>query len=269
MKVQRFKYSKNTLRTAGLSLAFLAGISLTGCAATTADQQAMDDPHAVHDPLEGYNRAVFAFNDALDQAVAKPVVKGYRAVLPQGVRNGIHNFLTNLKSPIDLANQLLQGDLEGAGNVVFRTTVNTLTGFGGILDNAAAEGVEHEEEDFGQTLAVWGVDAGPYFVLPILGPSTIRDTVGIVVDTYADPLRLYLYNTDQEEWYYARVVVDGIDRRDRIYEALDDLRTNSFDYYAAVRSAYLQRREALIKDEEPGAAQAPSIPDYDEMDEQD
>ena len=266
MKVQKLMRSAATMKTISLSLVVAAALSLVGCASTGNQQTASDDPHAVNDPWEGYNRKVFAFNDALDQAVGKPVVKGYRAVLPQGVRNGVHNFLSNLNSPVNLANQLLQGDLKGAGNVVFRTTVNTLTGFGGVLDNAAAEGWEPEKEDFGQTLAVWGAGSGPYLVLPVLGPSTVRDTIGLVADTYMDPLRWYLFNTHNEEWYYGEVVMIGVDTRDQVYDALNDLRTNSIDYYAAVRSAYLQHRSAMINDQDAGAEQAPAIPDYDDMD---
>jgi phospholipid-binding lipoprotein MlaA len=241
----------------------IGGLALTGCASTSSTTGEAGEDSAVYDPWEGYNRNAFEFNNALDQALAKPVVLVYRALLPQGVRNGIHNLLITLKSPLTLANQLLQGDLEGAGTVVARTTINTFTGLG-VLDNAGAGGLKHEPEDFGQTLAVWGVHSGPYLVLPFFDPSTVIDTAGIVVDSYADPLRIYLFNTDREALYYGRVATTLIDKRDRVNDALEDLRANSFDFYAAVRSAYFQHRNALINDQDPEDLAAPEIPDYDE-----
>src|SRR5690606_26165378 len=109
-------------------------------------------------------------------------------------------------------------------------------------------------EDFGQTLAVWGVEHGPYLILPIMGPSSFRDAAGLAVDALADPVRIYLYNTDNEGWHYARLAATAIDTRTDLLDVLDDLRRNSFDYYATLRSAYYQRREALVWDEKAGAA---------------
>lgn len=235
-------------------------VALLGC--STASDQTVSE---INDPFESLNRGMFAVNDALDQAIAEPVARGYREVVPKSARRGIHNFLINLKSPVFLANQILQGDLEGAGNVLMRVTVNTFVGIGGLFDVAGSEGFEHEHEDFGQTLAVWGIDHGPYLVLPLFGPSSFRDATGLLVDAFADPVRLYLFNTDQENLYYARVVMSGIDRRESLLEVLDDLRKSSIDYYAAVRSAYYQRREALVNDEDPDAMDGPEIPDYDDF----
>jgi phospholipid-binding lipoprotein MlaA len=256
VKVDRF-------REASLALILLAGLGLSGCA--TTGQEASSQ---INDPFEEFNRGMFAVNDAVDQVLMRPVAKAYRAVTPKELRKGVHNILTNLKSPITFANQVLQGDFEGAGNVLLRTTLNTFAGMGGLMDVAAAEGIEDEPEDFGQTLAVWGMGHGPYIVLPILGPSSLRDATGLAVDTFADPLRLYLHNTDQEEWYYARVAAIGIDKREALLDVLDDLRSSSFDYYAALRSAYYQRRAALVNDESPENSTAPVIPDYDDMDEE-
>jgi len=259
-KIQMRKH--NNFRLAGLVLALLLGIGLSGC--SSVEQTNAED---INDPFESFNRGVFAVNDAVDQALIRPLAKTYRAVTPAIARKGLHNVLINLKSPLTLANQLLQGDFEGAGDVLIRVTVNTFTGFAGLMDVAEAEGIEYEPEDFGQTLAVWGVDHGPYLVLPILGPSSFRDATGLAVDTLADPLRLYLFNTDQEEWYYARVAATGIDKREELLDVLDDLRSNSFDYYATLRSAYYQRRAALVNDDSPEAMAGPAIPDYDDMDE--
>lgn len=216
----------------------------------------------VNDPLEETNRAVMHVNEALDKVVLEPVARGYRFVVPEAFRYVVRNFLRNLKSPVIIANQLLQGDLEGTANSTGRFVINTLAGFGGILDLAEQGGIPYEPEDFGQTLAVWGVGNGPYLVIPVLGPSTVRDATGSLVDMYADPLRIYLFNTNRDEWHYGRVATNVIDQREEMLDIIDDLRRNSFDYYAAVRSAYIQRRHALVNDLNPDAAAGPAIPEY-------
>lgn len=208
----------------------------------------------IRDPMEGVNRGIFKFNDAVDTAVLRPVAKGYRTVVPQPARTGVRNFLHNLKSPQIIANNLLQGDLTDAGNSTTRFAANTLFGLGGLIDVAGKEGIKYEEEDFGQTLGVWGVGNSPYVVLPLLGPSSVRDTAGLVVDSYTDPVRLWLTNTDNEGWYYAKVGVATVDKREELLDLLDDLKKNSIDYYAALRSSYAQRREAQVKDSSDDAA---------------
>lgn len=217
----------------------------------------------VYDPMENMNRTTLKINEAIDKGVLEPVARGYRAATPTAFRLALRNFLRNLKSPVIIGNQILQGDLEGTANSTLRMVVNTLAGFGGILDLASDGGVAYEQEDFGQTLAVWGVDDGPYLVLPLLGPSTLRDAGGMLVDAYADPIRLYLFNTDQEEWHYARIAAGVVDQREELLEVIDDLRRNSFDYYAALRSTYMQRRKALINDQDPDAGTSPAIPEYE------
>ena len=235
----------------------------TGCASTQNADGGAADAAEISDPLEGVNRGVFAFNDAVDRAVGRPIAQGYRAVVPKPARTGVRNFLSNLRSPIVLANNVLQGDVEGSGKTLLRAVVNTTVGVGGLFDVAGHEGVKDDPEDFGQTLAVWGAGHGPYLVLPLLGPSSVRDATGMMVDSYADPLRLYLYNTDNEGWHYARIGATYVDKREELLDVLDDLRKNSFDYYAALRSVYVQRREALVHDQNPDETAAPSIPDYD------
>ncbi|MCB9990353.1 MAG: VacJ family lipoprotein [Rhodospirillales bacterium] len=242
-----------------LCLAAFMCLMIAGC---TTNPQTADGE--IYDPLEDMNRSVFEANDALDQAVARPIAQAYRSVTPKLVRESVRNFLRNLRTPINMANNILQGDIEGAAGDLSRFVMNTSIGIGGLFDVAADTGLEYEHEDFGQTLGVWGIAHGPYLVLPVIGPSSFRDATGILVDTFADPVRLYLYNTDQEEWYYARVVATGIDKREELLDALDDLRANSFDYYAAIRSAYMQKREAMLRDDDPDAVVAPAIPDYDE-----
>ncbi|MGB0720635.1 MAG: MlaA family lipoprotein, partial [Bdellovibrionales bacterium] len=202
-------------------------------------------------------------NAAVDENVIHPVLKGYRAVTPEGVRSGVHNFLTNLKSPVVIVNQVLQGDIDGAGTALFRVTVNTLAGFGGILDVAAREGIAYEPEDFGQTLAVWGLDHGPYLVVPILGPSSMRDYAGYIVDAFADPLRWYLFDHDHDGLYYAKTALTYMDLRNELMDVLEELEKSSIDYYAATRSVYYQNRDAMVNDLGDGVGFA-AIPDYDE-----
>ncbi len=235
-------------------------MSLTACSTTSEPNYSGE----VSDPFEELNRKTFAFNEALDKAVFNPVVKGYRTVVPQPARTGVRNFVRNLNSPIIVGNQILQGDVEGAAGGVTRFAVNTVFGVGGLIDVAADAGLPYEKEDFGQTLAVWGVGSGPYVVMPIFGPSTMRDATGSLVDGYADPLRIYLDNIDEEEWIYARAGLQGLVAKDEFYDVLNDLRMNSFDYYAAVRSVYIQNRNALINDQDPEMAAGPAIPDYDD-----
>lgn len=217
----------------------------------------------INDPLEGVNRVAFKMNDRADRFVLEPIAKGYRAVTPEGGRVVVRNFLRNLNSPTVIGNELLQGDFKGAGNATARVVINTLAGFGGLIDVADMGGIEHQPEDFGQTLATWGVGDGMYLMLPLLGPSSLRDASGRLVDSYADPLRIYLFNIDEEHLHYTRLGVDAVSKREELIEVIDDLRRNSFDYYAAVRSAYYQHRQALIADQKSG--NAPDIPDYDDF----
>jgi phospholipid-binding lipoprotein MlaA len=239
----------------------LTAFLCTGLAGCTTTQQAQGE---IADPFQGFNKAVFAFNDTADQAIMRPIAKGYRAAVPKPARTGLKNFLRNLRAPVNLANEVLQGDLQGAGNVLTRTTVNTFIGVGGIVDVAAMEGYPYDQEDFGQTLAVWGVDHGPYLVLPLLGPSSVRDGSGLLVDHFLDPLNWYFYNVrpSNEGWAYGRLVADGLVKREELLDVLDDLRRNSFDYYAAMRSAYVQRRAAMVRDSDTGGNAAMTIPDY-------
>ena len=223
------------------AVAVFALLGLTACASGPDGE--------IADPMEGMNRGIFKFNDVVDTAVMRPVAKGYREVVPQPARKGIRNVLHNLKSPQYIANDLLQGDLDGVGKNTTRLFANTLLGIGGIFDVAGAEGVKHDPEDFGQTLGVWGVGNSPYLVLPFFGPSSVRDATGLLVDTYTDPLVLYLTNTGQEEWWYACIGVTAVDTREELLDVLDDLKKNSIDYYAAMRSSYAQRREAQVRDD--------------------
>lgn len=242
-------------------------LSLTGCASgRKANPNTMPtaSTSTPGDPLEGYNRFMFKINDAIDRNAFEPIARGYRDYVPSPARTGLRNFLHNLRTPVNAANNILQGDVEGFATDISRFTINTTIGIGGLIDIAKQTGLEYRPEDFGQTMGVWGIGQGPYFVIPLLGPSTIRDTAGLLVDTYADPVRIYLYNTHNEGWYYARSIATSVDERELLLDAVDDLRRHSFDFYAATRSAYLQERAAMVANKRPGAmaANAPTIPDY-------
>jgi phospholipid-binding lipoprotein MlaA len=238
-------------------------VSVMLSACTNSEEVFRDKELGIYDPFEKYNRQSLRANNALDKAVLEPIAKGYRKVTPKAARIITRNFLTNLNSPIDIGNQILQGDAKGAANASARMVINTLAGFGGILDLAEQGGIPREPEDFGQTLAVWGVGNGPYIMLPLMGPSNLRDVSGMVVDRMADPLSNYLFNINEGHLQYTRTGVTILSKREELIEVIDDLRQNSFDSYAAIRSAYHQQRKALINDQE-GGFEA-EIPEYDDF----
>jgi phospholipid-binding lipoprotein MlaA len=231
------------LRAASLAL----GLALAAC----ATQPPADDPYAVSDPLEGINRPVFAFNDFLDRNVLEPVARGYRDVVPGPVRKGVRNFLNNLRSPVILFNDAVQGEGKLAGDTFARMWLNTILGVGGIMDVGTQSGIPFHDADFGQTLGVWGVGGDPYLVLPIFGPSSPRDTVGLVADSLADPANGLAAANDVGWVVYIRDAVSGIDTREQYIDPIERIRSTSLDYYAAIRSLYRQRRAAEILHEQP------------------
>lgn len=202
-----------------------------------------NSPRSPQDPWESFNRGTYKFNDALDRAVAKPVAKAYVKVVPEAVRIGVSNFFSNLETPTVMLNDALQGKFLAAGNDLGRFLLNTTLGLAGILDPATPAGLARNDEDFGQTLGKWGVHAGPFIELPLLGPSDLRDAPARVVDTYTNP-RQYIKNNYIQ---YGLYLPDFIDRRARLL-SLDETLQNTFDPYAFVRDAYLQRRAYLVSD---------------------
>jgi phospholipid-binding lipoprotein MlaA len=252
-------------RLAVLLLCGALALGATSCARTSGTGASADAAlHAseVRDPIEPVNRAVFGFNNFLDMILIEPVAKVYNAVLPRFMRDGIRNFMRNLKSPIIVGNDILQGNAGSAGIATARFIINTTAGVGGLFDVAGREGLAYVPEDFGQTMGVWGAGEGFYLVLPVLGPSNLRDAGGDFADAWADPLRIWSFKTGHDWIYYTRNGVEALDDRARIIKAVDDLRRNSIDYYAAARSAYTQNRRAEIRNENERAA--PQIPDYDD-----
>lgn len=246
-------------RFLGLAIMVSAlALSVTGCAMNPKGAGTGDET-AISDPLEPVNRMTFAFNEMVDAVLLTPITSLYRAVVPQVARNAVHNVVDNLKSPVYLANELLQGNVKDAGTVVQRFAINTVAGVGGIVDVAAKQGVTYQPEDFGQTLASWGVDSGPYIVWPILGPSTLRDSVGFVADVAMDPIYWYAKNTDRDAINHTRAGLTLVDTKDRTLDLVQDLRRNSGDMYTAMQSVYIQRRQALVNDLEPGKQSLPTI----------
>lgn len=210
-------------------------VALSACASSA--------PSDVYDPWEPLNRTVFGLNELVDLMVIEPasIVYGH---LPSPVRTGVRNVLNNLKEPVTFMNAGLQGNGETAGTALGRFMINTLVGMGGLFDLASEFGYERRVEDFGQTLGHWGVGPGPFLMLPLLGPSTVRDTAGMGVDFLAtQPLPPNLGT----EASIAVRAVDGVDTRERLTPVINDVRANSLDPYATFRSAYLQRRAAEIR----------------------
>jgi len=199
----------------------------------------------IYDPLEGINRAVFGFNNVADRIVLEPVAKGYKK-LPPPIQSGIGNFLRNLKLPLVALNQLLQGQSQNAAESTGRFFVNSTIGIFGLIDVADNMGLEEKEEDFGQTLATWGVGDGFYIVLPLFGPSNVRDTTGMIMTLMTDPVNAYAANRDEAWVIPLRTAANAVDQRSKIMDEVNALRDNSVDYYAAVRSSYYQNRKAAI-----------------------
>lgn len=223
-----------------------------------------DDPFADYeeeleddnDPLEIPNRFIFAFNQTLDVAIIRPIAVLYRDLVPEYLRQRVHLFLRNLSEPVTLANDLLQGDFDRAGTTADRFLLNSTGGVLGFWDVATDLGHPYHKEDFGQTLGVHGVGEGPYLVLPLLGPSNLRDATGKVVDIFLDPFFYIARETDKEEWQFYRFLLDGLDFRTRNLETLDEIERDALDFYARLRSLYRQKRDAEIRNDAEALADA-------------
>ena len=235
------KLNKENNRICALRAALLVlCLALTGGCASTGTGS-FSDPA---DPWEGMNRQVFAFNETVDSATLKPIAKAYKSGVPFFVRHRIANFFANLGDVPNALNNLLQGKPGRALNDVLRVAVNTTFGILGLFDVASALGLEKSEEDFGQTLARWGVGAGPYFVVPLLGPSTVRDFPGKVVDYFLSPVT-HVNDAGARDVMFA---VDTVHMRANLLAKEPVVRELSPDFYSAVKSFYLERRKSLVKD---------------------
>jgi phospholipid-binding lipoprotein MlaA len=224
--------------TARVTLLAAACLTVFGCASLPPNSKR--DPR---DPWERMNRTTFKVNTALDHAVARPVARGYQKVVPGPVRTSVSNFMDNLFYPVTMANDLLQGKLKGFGQDTGRFLLNTTVGIGGLFDPATKVGLDKHEEDLGQTFGVWGIKPGPYIMIPILGPSDVRDGIGRVGDGFMSPLS-YVNNN------YIRYGVYGLDVIDIRYRLLpqDHLLDESYDPYSFLKNAYLQRRQYQVTD---------------------
>ena len=201
----------------------------------------------VNDPLESVNRRIFAFNEVIRQYLLDPVVTGYNLVLPEVAREAIANALNNISEPVVLANDLLQGKFKRGFVTASRLVINTTAGVGGLFDVAKNLGFEEHEEDFGQTLATWGIGDGLYLVLPLLGPSNPRDAFGqIFVDPFFDPLGYYLDDQDLEEVGYGLTALKGVVSYADVKDHMDGLKDTSVDFYGTIRSLHLQKRRLEI-----------------------
>jgi phospholipid-binding lipoprotein MlaA len=233
------------------SVILLMSLALASCATAGADPNQ-------NDPFESTNRALFEATLAFDKTITRPLAVGYRDVLPQDARIVVRNFLDNLNSPVIFVNDVLQAEPDRAGTTFARAVVNTTVGVGGLFEVAEGWGLPQHREDFGQTLAVWGIGEGPYLMIPLLGPSNARDLVGRGVDFVMDPLFHVRWG---EYWYvpWVRYSVDIIDLRSRAIEQIDNVERTSADFYGATRSLYRQNRTDAINN---GAVTAEELPGF-------
>lgn len=231
--------------------ALLGMVALAGCATMPPlnDPEAMKEFQETNDPLEPTNRVFYAVNDALDAVILRPIAVGYRAVVPQPVRTGVHNVLTNLGTPVVLANDMLQGKPRRAGDTLMRMVLNSTLGLGGMFDVATEMGWPEHDSDFGITLAMWGLPDGVYLFLPILGPSNPRDTVGFAVDSFVlDPFGQIGKGTTVRTLRWTRAGLGAVDARSRVIDDLDRVLAGALDPYATIRSLSQQHRRKEIDD---------------------
>lgn len=246
---------------------WLMAAALGACATPPADPVDRAAFEQRNDPLEPVNRKVLEVNRFLDKIALRPAAKAYVFAVPEDARAAIRHLLDNMKEPNLVFNNALQGEFKRAGISMGRFVINSTAGVGGIIDVATKAGLDRQPADFGQTLFVWGVPSGPYIIIPILGPSTVRDAAGMAVDAYADPFAILAAARGVTELTTSRFLANGVDTRASLLDLLDDLEKNSLDYYAQLRSLSQQHREAELNrgaspdaGPSPGAAQdtAPS-----------
>ncbi|WP_158639250.1 MlaA family lipoprotein [Elioraea rosea] len=233
------------------ALALVAGCNLPPPA---SDPEARAEYFETNDPLEPVNRVTHTFNQAVDTMLLRPAAEAYRIFIPQPIRTGLGNFLDNLLLPRTTVYNALQGNSDRAADSFSRFAINSTLGVFGIFDFASDMGFPPQYEDMGQNLAVWAgtLDGGPYIVLPILGPSNVRDTTGRIIDFFTDPWQWLGQGDTVEALRIARVVAQAIDTREGLIEPLDALKAQSLDYYAAIRSLYRQQRDRDIQNQSVG-----------------
>jgi phospholipid-binding lipoprotein MlaA len=252
------------LRRLILALALLALPSLmAACADVPKSPEAQAEAQALDDPLEPMNRQIFDVNDFLDRLLIKPLAELYRFAVPDYMRDRVANILSNMGEPVVFANNMLQGETTNAGITAQRFLVNTTVGVGGIFEVANDWGLPKQNGDFGQTLSVWGINGGPYLVLPLFGPSNFRDAIGLGVDMVTSPwqyLAAWGGHGMENRVVYSQFAADGLTRRSQTIDDLDALRAGSLDFYAQMRSVYIQYRDKQLGIPNPNAA--PVFEDY-------
>tara|TARA_Y100000588_G_scaffold212493_1_gene226569 strand:- start:1449 stop:2327 length:879 start_codon:yes stop_codon:yes gene_type:complete len=228
-----------------ISLLAVIGI-VAGCSGSPSPDEYEEETYSVNDPLEDVNRVTFAVNQTIDGLILKPAAEMYVGIVPEWGRNRVNDALNNLGEPVIFANALLQLNMQRAVTSMLRFAFNSTIGLAGLFDVAEGVGLSYVDEDFGQTLGVWGMGEGPYLVLPLFGPSNPRDAFGMGVDWLLDPISRAL--RDHEN--YQRMIARGIDRRSAHLEDLETLQETSIDFYAAMRELYRQHRANEIRDGE-------------------
>lgn len=246
---------------ARLALAVLVMAGLSACATRPTDPAALAAFQENNDRLEPFNRSMMKVDDGLQKVLVRPIITTYHTVVPEPGRKGILNFMHNLQSPVTFVHDVLQAQPKRAGQTISRLVLNTTIGFFGFFDVAEKLGIPYHAEDFGQTLATWGVGEGSYIYVPLFGPGTIRDGLGLAVDTFlVDPLAWYNRGRHSQGWIaWADLGVLYVSVMDDNLYALDELKKSSIDYYSALRSAYRQQRNAEIRNGAP-----PPLEDFDD-----
>ena len=235
-------------------------LALAGCATPPP----ADDPDAVaeyretNDPLEPTNRFIYAVNLRFDTYIFRPLAVGYRALLPQTVRDHTHNFLDNFGKPVQLANDMMEGKPRRAGNTLMRYVTNSTLGLGGLFDVATDFGYPDHDADGGITLAQWGMPNGPYIYLPLFGPSSPREALGMGVDYVVDPFSWVGNDNTDKDLGYVKIGISALDARSRVLDDLDKMTASALDPYATIRSLYRQHRQSQIDDA--SSDDAPTIP---------
>ena len=227
----------------------LLACCVAGCATPppASDPDAVADFRQTNDPLEPTNRVFYKINDVLDTAIMKPVAQAYRAVLPEAVRTGIHNVLDNMGAPVRQTDDMLQGKPRRAGDTAMRFLINTTAGVGGIFDVAKKVGYPAHDSDFALTLANWDVPEGPFLFLPIIGPSSPRDATGFAADMALDPFTWIGQGTTAHTiGSWTRTVVNAVDTRAGLLDAIDQIKKTALDPYATFRSLYRQNRAGKL-----------------------
>ena len=235
--------------------------SLLFCAACSTTDQPASHSTAVYDPFEGFNRGVYAFNERADKAILEPAANGYRAITTPPIRAGVSNFLTHLNEPIVFTNALLQGKPTAAIDTAARFLVNSTLGVGGFLDPATAWNVPKHDEDFGQTLGIWGIDNGPYLVLPFMGGSNLRDVFSMGFDAAINPINYANFEGDSL-FRGSTAIAGAVATRERLSAAIEVLREQP-EPYIALRRNYTQQRAAAIRDGREQDDPFQDLPEFD------